>query len=174
MKRNIIIIGIIFFALGCDQGSLDGIPGNSVDFYGLSNYQTLDQSMKIIENTVELNDSIIIPYAEIIAYQSKTHTFIITDYLSEILSDWENNPLARKPFAVVADREIIYTGYFWYGFMSSSCDWVIIDPIDDSDENKLTVQLGYPGIIAGDIIPDKRNDPRILDVLRHDGKLMDY
>jgi hypothetical protein len=173
MKSNLFIAVLIFSFFSCDNNEVREINCNSVDFYGLSKYQTLDHSMKIIENTVQLSDSIIVPYSEIILYHRKSHTFIISDYLSDILSDWENHPLARKPFAVVVDGEIIYTGYFWYSFMSSVCDWVIIDPIDYSGENRLSVRLGYPGLIDGDTIPDRRNDPRLLNILRNDGKLIE-
>ncbi len=168
MRNHIILYVIIIISMSCNNPD---IPGNSVDFYALSEYHTLEHSMKIIESTVELSDSIIIPYDEILSYHPQTNTFYITEHLSDILSDWENHPLARKPFAVVADRELIYTGYFWYGFMSSSCDWVVIDPIDYSGENKLAVRMGYPGLIDGDQIPDRRNDPRLLEILREGGKL---
>jgi hypothetical protein len=170
MKNFWLIFMYALFTFACDDQE---DPGISVNFYALADYQTQSQSMKIMDNTVELSDSIIIPYADIIFYHSKTYTFFITDYLSEILSDWENHPLARKPFSVAVGGKLIYTGYFWYGFMSSGCDWVVIDPIDYSGEHKLTVRLGYPGIKAGDTIPDNRNDPRILEILRKDGKLVE-
>jgi hypothetical protein len=50
-------------------------------------------------------------------------------------------------------------------------DWVTIDPLNYSSKNQLRVQLGYPGLIQGDYIPDNRNDKRILDVLQRDSKL---
>jgi hypothetical protein len=170
MRKFIILFMMIPGAFACND---DGIPGDSVDFYALTDYQTQGPSMKIIESSVILSDSLIIPYNEIIYYRSKTHTFFITEHLSDILSDFEEHPLGRKPFALVADGELIYTGYFWYGFMSSGCDWVVIDPIDYSGENKITVRLGYPGLIDGDQIPDKRNDPRLLRILKKDRKLID-
>jgi len=170
MRKFIILFMMIPGAFACND---DAIPGDSVDFYALTDYQTQGPSMKIIESSVILSDSLIIPYNEIIYYRSKTHTFFITEHLSDILSDFEEHPLGRKPFAVVADGELIYTGYFWYGFMSSGCDWVVIDPIDYSGENKITVRLGYPGLIDGDQIPDKRNDPRLLRILKKDRKLID-
>lgn len=38
--------------------------------------------------------------------------------------------------------------------------------------NELSVQLGYPGLREGQIIPDKRNDKRILDIFTSDNKLI--
>ena len=38
--------------------------------------------------------------------------------------------------------------------------------------NELIVQLGYPGLVEGQVIPDKRNDKRILDIFANDDKLI--
>jgi hypothetical protein len=37
--------------------------------------------------------------------------------------------------------------------------------------NKMQVRLGYPGLLPGQVIPDKRNDPRIIQVFKQDNKL---
>lgn len=165
------LIGLFFIISGCSREVTDDLPHNSVDFYAISEYRTMDQSMAIIENTVRLRDSLFIPYAEIFSYNPANYTFTVSSRVSDHLSDFESFPVARKPFAVVCDGEIIYTGYFWYSFMSSICDWTIIDPIDYSGENKITVSLGYPADFSG--VVDRRNDPRLLAVLRRHGKLRD-
>lgn len=170
MKNFFVFFLAILYISACEDQEL---PEHSIDFYAISDYRTQENSMKIIESSVELSDSVIIPYDDILFYRPELHTFFITEQLSDILSDWENHPLARKPFAVVAGSKIVYTGYFWYGFMSSSCDWLVIDPIDYSGENKLIIQLGYPGLIVGDQIPDHRNDPWLLEILRRNGKLIE-
>jgi len=170
MKNFFIFSLVILYTSACEDQEL---PEHSIDFYAISDYRTQENSMKIIESSVVLSDSVIIAYDDILFYRPESHTFFITEHLSDILSDWENHPLARKPFAVKAGKELVYTGYFWYGFMSSGCDWVVIDPIDYSGENKITVRQGYPGLIDGDQIPDKRNDPWLLEILRRDGKLIE-
>jgi hypothetical protein len=53
------------------------------------------------------------------------------------------------------------------------CDWLVIDPLDYSGRHELKVKLGYPGLVEGDVIPDKRNDEKLLDVLRMDNKLIE-
>jgi hypothetical protein len=156
--------------LCCKNDPVD-MPRNSIDFYAISDFQTMDQSMAIIESSVKLKDSLYIPYADIILYNSSTYTFTVSNRVSESLADFEKNPLARRAFAVVCHGEIIYTGYFWYSFMSSICDWVVIDPIGYSDENKIKVSLGYPADFTG--VVDKRNHPEILKILRRDGKLLE-
>ena len=159
---------------GCEKDNVYKLSGKSIDFYRLSDYETLDNSSKIIESTVRLSDVKIISYSDIISYNRKTYTFIVSDSISDHLTDFENYPIHGTPFALTLENEIIYTGYFWAGFSSMSCDWITIDPIDYSGENKLIVKLGYPGLVIGDTIPDKRNDDKIIDVLLRDGKLINW
>jgi hypothetical protein len=170
-NRILFLVGLVFIISGSCSKNTDDLPHNSVDFYAISEYKTMDQSMAIIESTVRLSDSLFIPYAEIFSYNPADYTFTVSNRVSDHLSDFDRIPLARKPFAVVCDGEIIYSGYFWYSFMSSMCDWTIIDPIDYSGENKITVSLGYPADFSG--VVDRRNDPRLLEVLRRHGKLRD-
>jgi hypothetical protein len=169
LKSGIFLYVLIFLISGgCCNDPVD-LAGSSVDFYAIADYETMDQSMAIIENTVKLSDSLFIPYSEIFSYNPATCTFRVSNRVSESLSDVQKNPLARRPFAVVCEGEILYTGYFWYSFMSSTCDWVTIDPIDYSDNNTITVSLGYPAGFADPV--DKRNHPTLLKILRRDGKL---
>ena len=172
MKKLLLIIGLLILFWGCEKNNVYKSSGKSIDFYRLSDYETLDNSFKIIESTVRLSDVKIISYSDIISYNRKTYTFIVSDSISDHLTDFENYPIHGTPFALTLENEIIYTGYFWAGFSSMSCDWITIDPIDYSGENKLIVKLGYPGLVIGDTIPDKRNDDKIIDVLLRDGKLI--
>lgn len=63
-------------------------------------------------------------------------------------------------------------GYFWPGYSSQSCEWVIIDPFSIDTDNEMKVELGYPGSVLGIEIPDERNANQILDVFRRDDKLI--
>jgi len=102
----------------------------------------------------------------------KKYSFKVSDRIAGWLNDFENNLIHGSAFALTIDKEVIYTGYFWASFSSLMCDWIIIDPLNISGKNELTVKLGYPGMVVGDTIPDKRNDKRLLDVLRMDNKLI--
>ena len=145
--------------------------GTTLEFYILEDYQTYDY-MKIDENTAVLSDSALIKYDSIVSYNTKTYSFKITDSTINYNSR-EFSPLLGKAFAVTIDKQVIYTGYFWSGFMSSGCDWIIVDLVQYELKNKLIVRLGYPGLVDGDIIPDKRNDERILELLKKDNKLLE-
>ncbi len=167
------IIGILLAFTGCNKEKNLQPAGNSVDIYALSDYETIEESVKIIDSTAEISSYKIIDYDDIISYSSKTYTFTVSDSISERLSDFEHQSIHGTPFALTVDDEIIYTGYFWAGFSSMGCNWIIIDPLDYTGENKLRVELGYPGLIEGDIIPDKRNDSRIINTLKKDNKLVE-
>lgn len=171
--RKYLIIGLLLLFFSCDKEDNLQPFGKSIDFYVLSEYQTIENSFKIIDSTAKLSDYNIIGYSDIISYSSKTYTFTVNNSISDRLNDFENNSIHGTPFALTVDNEIIYTGYFWAGYSSMSCDWITIDPLDYSGNHELTVQLGYPGLMQGDYIPDNRNDSRIINTLKHDNKLIE-
>jgi len=173
MRRTLIISILVFISGACENFHYSSPPGHSLEFYLISEFQRQTNSYKIINGTVELSDSIIIRYDDILSYNLHNYTFTITKSLADRLNAFENNHIHGTPFAVTVERQIIYTGYFWAGFSSSMVDWVTIDPLYYSGKNQLRVQLGYPGLVEGDFIPDNRNDVRILEVLRRDSKLID-
>ena len=171
MTRSIIILFLLGILAGCERYQSARQQGNGLEFYLIADFQKVGTSAKIINSTVKLSDSVIIYYDEIESYNSDTYTFTVTESCADKLNDFENNHIHGTPFAVTVDKEIIYTGYFWCSFSSASVDWVTIDPLNYSGKNHLRVSLGYPGLFEGDFIPDNRNDHRILDFLRADGKL---
>ncbi len=173
MNKIIIIVLILFVSIlitGCDKVNT---PSNAeVEFYLLSSFKTKDGTCKIIDSSVIMSDSTLIKYDDIISYDMRDYSFKVSDRIADWLNDFENNRIHTRAFALTIDKEIIYTGYFWASFSSAGCDWIVIDPLNYSGKNELEVRLGYPGLIAGDTIPDKRNDKRLLDVLRMDNKLI--
>jgi hypothetical protein len=171
MARSIIISLFILLLAGCEKYQSERQPGNVVEFYLIKDFQKVGTSSKIINSTVNLSDSVIISYADIIFYNPDNYTFTVSVSSANKLNDFKNNHIHGTPFAVTVDKEIIYTGYFWCGYSSSMVDWVTIDPLDYSGKNQLRVSIGYPGLFQGDYIPDNRNDDRILDILKRDSKL---
>jgi hypothetical protein len=171
MARSIIISLLILLLAGCEKYLSPRQQGYGLEFYFIKDFQRIGTSAKIINSTVNLSDSVIIYYDEILSYNSDTYTFTVSESCANKLNDFKNNHIHGKTFAVTVDKELIYTGYFWCGFSSSMVDWVTIDPLNYSGKNRLSVSLGYPGLIQSDYIPDDRNDYRILDILRRDGKL---
>ncbi|AXP81613.1 hypothetical protein CJ739_2540 [Mariniflexile rhizosphaerae] len=171
--RLILTLGLVFFLNSCDKEENFEPSGKSIDFYYITEYQKIDNTSKIIDSTVVISGTKIIDYSDIISYSSKDYTFTVSDSISDRLNDFENHSVHGVPFALTIEEEVIYTGYFWASYSSMGCDWITIDPLDISGDNELTVRLGYPGMIQGDSIPDKRNDSRLIDILKKDKKLKD-
>jgi len=171
--RLFLTLGLVFLLNSCDKEENFEPSGKSIAFYYISEYQKIDNTFKIIDSTVVISDTKIIDYSDIISYSSKDYTFTVSDSLSDRLNDFENHSIHGVPFALAIDKKIIYTGYFWASYSSMSCDWITIDPLNISGKNELKVRLGYPGMIQGDSIPDKRNDSRLIEVLKKDKKLKD-
>ncbi len=178
MTRNILITLVLLAGLAFACEKEDDTPaGKRVDIYRLADYKTAVGSARIIDSTVMLDEDVLIPFNEMIAYNKKNHTFTVTEQIAEKLNDTGENPFHRTGFAVTVDQQVIYTGYFWAGYSSATCDWVIIDPLnyaskDDGAGNKLEVRLGYPTAFEG--VPDQRNDRRILEVFRLHEKLKPF
>ena len=174
MKRlttYLICLGLFLIVAGCEDNKPAPAPGQSVDFFALEHYETDGNSCRIIDSTVSLSDSIIIPYADIISYDPDAHAFTINADVAEWLQGSENHTVHRTTFAVAVDGEVIYTGYFWAAYSSAICNWVTIDPLMISGDPTLKVKLGYPWDF--DDVPDRRNDDRLLRTLRQDGKLVE-
>jgi hypothetical protein len=168
------LIGLILFAalaLGCEKAD-DRSADNRVDIYNLAEFETAEGSARIIDSTVTLSDSIIIPFEQMLSYNKHTHTFTVTEQMAGRLNNTEEDPIHRTAFAVTVDQQVIYTGYFWAGYSSATCDWVTIDPLNYGDRNELEVKLGYPWPFEN--VPDHRNDKRILEVFRSSGKMVEW
>ena len=173
MKNTIIAVLILFVSIYFTSCEKDNTPSNAeVEFYLLSSFKTKDGTCKIIDSSVIMSDSALIKYDEIISYNMRNYSFKISDRIADWLNDFEHSRIHTRAFALTIDKEIIYTGYFWAGFSSAMCGWIVIDPLNYSGNNELIVKLGYPGLVVGDTIPDKRNDKKLLDVLRMDNKLI--
>lgn len=127
--------------------------------------------MAIRNDSIELNDTALIKDSEILSYDQVNYTFKISAKKANWLNDFEKNATHGKAFALTVDKNVIYTGYFWASFSSSMVDWVVIDPLNYGGDNTLTVELGYPGLMPQMVIPDLRNDKRIIDLLRSTNRL---
>lgn len=165
---------LLFFALlitlpkSCDKWS-DEVKGD-VEFYLLDSYETLENSCAIDNSSAVIRKKPLLAYSELKTYNSSTHVFAITEAAARVIEDQEYS-VRGLAFAVAANDEVVYTGYFWPAYSSLSCQWIVIDPLMILGDNELHVQLGYPGHYDGADIPDERNNDLILDIFRRDGKL---
>jgi len=158
---------LIYTSCAKNAGDVSG----EVELYLLESWET-DGSCEIIKSSVETRNRPLIKYSDFKSYNAMKHLFRITDNAKEAVQGLEHS-VNGLPFAVVADDQLIYTGYFWPAYSSASCQWIVIDPLMLHGDNELWVELGYPGLIEGTVIPDERNHTLILDIFRRDGKLIE-
>ena len=113
-------------------------------------------------------EGLVISIDDVVKYRESGHHIVLTTSAANRLADQE---LAGNPFVVCVDHEPIYYGEFMAAYMSRSSNGVVIlwPSIEDAGD-RLSIQLGYPGL---DFFTeeDPRSDPRILDALRRAGKL---
>jgi hypothetical protein len=151
---------------GCEKYDMDIV--GEVDIYLLDEYNRKSDSYAILNTGIVLEATPVLTYDEIRSYNSKSRTFDIDPAAAERMKD-----LFGSAFAVAIDGEVIYTGYFWLPFSSQIVDWIVTDLLTLETSARLEMDLGYPSLMEGMKIPDKRNDRRVLSVFQRDGKLID-
>ncbi|MBI9035607.1 MAG: hypothetical protein JEZ03_14180 [Bacteroidales bacterium] len=163
---TIICFTLITSACKKDINTAEG----DIQFHIIQNHSLTGISAVIDETSIVIGDTPLFHYEDIIEYNSSNYTFEFNQQAQAAFAN-QIDSLYFKAFALVANGETIYTGYFWPLFSSQTCDWVVVNPNQLQTSNKLTVNLGYPGSTHATQVEDKRNDQRLLDILDRDGKL---
>ena len=147
-------------------------PDQDLAFFLVRDYELLENEgyNRIDESTVEVILAPLIEYEDIISYDPDEYIYELSDEAVMTIKDLDPE-VYTTPFAVMIDGELIYTGYFWPSLLSSSCDWLVLDPLMADYYHGIKIQLGYPGLVDGEVIPDNRNDSRIIELLKRDKKL---
>jgi predicted small secreted protein len=173
MKRLMAIALFAFAAFtlaSCDKtptGDEDIVTGKDVEIYLLKSF-TKSSGKQIDESSVVLESTPLIRYADITYYNKSNYTFGLTEQGKKTIFNMEV-PVGGLAFGVTVNKELIYTGYFWPSYFSSLCNWVYTDSFMGGASGKLSIKLGI--IIETDVIPDNRNNSKILTVMARDGKL---
>ena len=141
-----------------------------VELYEIEQFETVNNTDQIDEFTVITKKTPLLKYEDLLAYNSKEYKFKISEHARQLL---EGPPIKTGAFAIKANGELIYTGYFVPGFSSKLWFWNVIDPLmssftGDCYVNRIVLQGGNQPPF-----PDKRNDPRILEIFRKDHKLIE-
>ena len=165
----LIITGLNFSA--CDEKLADASK-EKVEIYLIDQYEKIGNTFQIKESGITLKSTPLVEFEDILSYTSNTYTFKFSDRGSTAIQNLQHS-VSGIAFAIVANDEIIYSAYFWPIYSSMSCDWITTNPSSLDQNNELRIQLGYPGQIEGQSIPDKRNDKRIIKVFRETGKLVE-
>jgi len=173
MKQKLFYSIIVLFVLinaGCEKDNNNGYSNGKVELYLIDTFSVIDNSYQIDESNLITESTPLINYSDFLLYDSSEYSFELSDKAVEKIDSMEYS-VHGLAFAVKANDTLIYTGYFWPGYSSASCDWIVIDPLMVRTGNKIKVRLGYPGTIPGLVIEDKRNDERLIRIFKHDGKL---
>ena len=171
VMRPLITTLAILLALTCSCEKKPTLEGE-IHIFLLSDAATQDPLWETEESNLVRELVPLIEYKDILSYDSVDFIFKISNTAQENLEGQESN-LHSRAFVVVANGENIYTGYFWASYSSASCPWLTIDPIHAQYSGELRTALGYPWLMEDMSIPDRRNDGRILSILRHDRKLIE-
>ncbi len=177
MKQNVLFI-VCLLALSlifnsCKKSEVAHSTGGKVELFLLESYKTVGSaySFQIDEKTVVTNAQPLLNYSDFLSYDSKKYTFVVTENARNAITGLKHS-VWGVAFAIKANDVLIYTGYFWPSYSSMGCSWLVVDPIRLSMGNEMILNLGYPGLLVGQVIPDKRNDERILSILASDNKLI--
>jgi hypothetical protein len=157
-------------ATGCEKNESYLDSNSKVELYLMDTYLKIGNSSQIDENSVVTENKPLIYYSDFLSYDSTECIFELSDRAIVAIKNLDHS-VHGLAFAIKANDRLIYTGYFWPGYSSASCDWIVIDPFMTSIGNKIQVRLGYPGLIQGQTIQDKRNDERIILIFKNDNKL---
>jgi hypothetical protein len=169
--RAIWLIPALLAIPGPSCEKINPIVEGEIDIYLLADHESIDPLWDVDESTLRTEDHPLIGYDEILSYDPSSHIFTISYSARQNLKGKEME-IHTRPFVLTANEKFIYTGYFWSSFSSSICPWLTIDPVHAQYTGELRVELGYPEEMDGMNIPDRRNDKRLLRILRHDGKLI--
>lgn len=168
-RLSLFFVALIMGAFtSCKKSDRDVI--GEVEFYLLEDYATVNETPEIDPDSVVLKEDPLLGYPDLTLYDAREYYFKVTDGAREKIEGMEQS-VSGIAFAVTANQEVVYTGYFVPAYSSASVQWIVIDPIFWHSTNRMYVNLGYPGQFEGFEIPDLRNDERILQIFRRDGKL---
>lgn len=166
----LLLSGLLLMYSACKKTDSSPTEENGVTIVLIDRFETLEDSKAILTSSVELASRPLIFYRDILAYDQEAHTFQLSGEAVEAMEGLPNDG-HQSAFAVLVEGEIIYTAYFWAAYSSASCDWTVADPLIVKSRQEMTISLGY-AVQDGASIPDLRNDPRIIDVLARDNKLV--
>jgi hypothetical protein len=171
-KWTLLLILVIGIA-ACAPQAADPSDAEAFELYLLADEQIRGLQLADIPLAdLVLAETPLLTTADIVTYDRGTHTIELTDAGYEKVTALlaEGLQVAGIPFAILAKGERIYAGAFWSMLSSQSFDGVVImDPVFTEDQ-AITVSLGYPGsgFFTG---TDPRNDARLMEALDEAGVL---
>jgi len=165
-----LILFISFFS--CDKNNDFVNSKGDVELFLIKEFEKSSPMFQIDQSTVVTEPIPLLHYEDFLSYDNSSFKFEISEN-GQLKVKNLNHSVHGIAFALKANNELIYTGYFWPSYSSMSCDWYIIDPISIEYNGTCSVMPGYAWTLDFTAIPDMRNEPRILDIFRRDHKLIE-
>jgi hypothetical protein len=165
MRPLFFFLTIAILCLSCKKDDVKG--GDSVEVYLLGTAQRVTGKCQIDPLLSVLEDTPVIRNQDIVEYSQNEYQFKLTNTAIQKVKAFND----FTAFAVTVDKQVIYYGFFKPGFSSSSCDHSITMDVDWVSSEKITLRLGYPAPLPGVTIDDQRNNSKLIEALRNQGKL---
>jgi hypothetical protein len=159
-----LLVAATAFSTSCKKNNENG---KEVEIYLLKSYQPVVGKCQVDAATAVLQEIPVVRNDDIVAYSKKEYTFELTDDAIARANKFTN----WYAFAVTVDKQVVYYGIFKPFISSSSCDHSITMNNNLPGGNKISVQLGYPGLMTGITIDDQRNNSKLIAALSAQGKL---
>ena len=170
MKTKFIMAVLIsFLIISCDNTN-DIKIGNGLEIYLTktaysSNLQKDYSSMSL--DTVALLPEPILMYKDILSYDTLAHKLTLA--ISHDSLKIGQASVYGRMFIVTIDKKPIYCGFKWPVISSVPCNWIYIEEpyeaLDNLKNNEIVISF------QTNQYTDPRNDKRIIDRLKKDGKL---
>lgn len=166
MRITIAFVSVLLLiGVSCNKSGQSNIEGG-VALHLLSDYEVNNESEReIIFESAVTEEEPFISYTDLVIYNRTNYEFTITEKAKEKISNMDHS-VSGIAFGLMANNDLIYTGYFRPSFSSFANRALVIDPVSTSlvNENKMKIQ-SFHGI------EDKRNDPSIINIFSRDNKL---
>jgi hypothetical protein len=163
--RTLLLTIITLLIFSCKKEN--AAPGKTVEIYLLKSFQLVNGQCRINQSTAILQDTVTIGNNDIQRYSISDHTFTLNFLTMQRVKAFRD----ITPFAVTVDKQVVYYGIFKSMYSSASCDNSITMNDIFSADNKIVMQLGYPGVVQYTTVEDQRNNPKLIATLRSQGKI---
>lgn len=158
--KKLLLIGLGFLpVLSCTKDN-----SGQVEIYLLSSAALIPGQCAVNPATAVLESTAFIKNDDLLSYDMASYNYTISATAIQKIAALQ----PRAAFAFTVNKEVIFYGINMPMTLSSSCHNSITMSALSSE---IWLRLGYPGIIAGTVIDDQRNNARLIDALRGQGKL---
>jgi hypothetical protein len=170
---SILIFLISSIVLGCTDTSsnLSTEIGEGIEIYLTKSAKANDYNIdydKLRLDTFTLQDIPVLKYGDIIKYNPSSHTMTLRFSSDNLEVDIRS--VYGSMFIVTLDKKPIYCGFFWPLISSATCSHVFILENWPDPDGKFSKKIifNFSNISS----QDPRNDARIIERLKKDGKLI--